>query len=328
MMAWLEITDRKDVGVNLKAPALGKGDVPHWSYDLVRQIPIGDVVFHYDTRHGAIVGSSVIVGQPWQDDIVWAARGTASRQAGIAPHVQLGWYRALQGFSSVEPPLTRDDVFARWKEVDAVRAALPSDAAKRFPFILYGGREVRAFQAYLTAFPDGLLNRFPRLRRDTGQGQAGQPALRRQAYREADEEGSVAARHPFAVDPIAVERSTRAHARIQNSLARFVTERGATPVSPLLHEPDFDVGWEHAGVFFVAEVKSLTKDNEEQQLRLGLGQVLRYRQSLAKIRATAIKAILAVEREPRDPAWELLCQELDVLLICPPFKALVPLLAV
>lgn len=324
-MAWLEITDRKDIGVNLKAPVLGKGDVPHWSYDLVRQIPVGDVVFHYDTRQGAIVGSSVIVGEPWQDDIVWAARGTASRQAGIEPHVQPGWYRALQGFAFVEPPLTRDDVFARWQEVETVRATLPNDAAKRFPFVLYGGREVRAFQAYLTAFPDGLLSLFPRLRRD---GDRAQAALRRRAYREADEEGSVAAKQPFAVDPVAVERATRAHSRIQNGLARFVADRGASPVSPLPDEPDFDVGWDHAGVFFVAEVKSLTRDNEEQQLRLGLGQVLRYRQSLAKTKAIATKAILAVEHAPRDPGWEQLCQELDVLLIWPPFKVLAPLLVV
>ena len=36
----------------------------------------------------------------------------------------------------------------------------------------------------------------------------------------------------------------------------------------------FDIAWEDEGTVFVAEVKSLTTENEEKQLRSGLGQVL------------------------------------------------------
>jgi hypothetical protein len=45
--------------------------------------------------------------------------------------------------------------------------------------------------------------------------------------------------------------------------------------------PSFDLGWVHDDCLFVAEVKSVTPANEERQLRLGLGQLLRYRWMLS-----------------------------------------------
>jgi len=66
----------------------------------------------------------------------------------------------------------------------------------------------------------------------------------------------------------------------------------------------------------VAEVKSITAENEEQQLRLGLGQVLRYRQRLAALGHDRVVAVLVPERQPRDPSWHELCQDLGVVLLC------------
>jgi hypothetical protein len=66
----------------------------------------------------------------------------------------------------------------------------------------------------------------------------------------------------------------------------------------------------------VAEVKSITAENEEQQLRLGLGQVLRYRQRLAALGHDRVVAVLVPERQPRDPSWRELCQDLGVVLLC------------
>ena len=43
---------------------------------------------------------------------------------------------------------------------------------------------------------------------------------------------------------------------------------------PLLPEPNFDLAWQRDETVFVAVVKSTTASNEEEQLRLGLGQVL------------------------------------------------------
>ena len=66
---------------------------------------------------------------------------------------------------------------------------------------------------------------------------------------------------------------------------------------------------------FVAEVKSITAGNEEHQLRLGLGQVLRYRQRLAALGHARVVAVLVPERQPRDPSWRELCQHLGVVLL-------------
>ena len=66
---------------------------------------------------------------------------------------------------------------------------------------------------------------------------------------------------------------------------------------------------------FVAEVKSITDDNEEEQLRLGLGQVLRYRHRLERLGHNRVVAVLVPERAPRDASWADLCRELQVALI-------------
>ena len=59
----------------------------------------------------------------------------------------------------------------------------------------------------------------------------------------------------------------------------------------------------------MAEVKSTTQSNEEKQLRLGLGQVLRYRQLLAG-GSVDVRAVLAVKKTPSDPGWLGLCSDL------------------
>ena len=47
---WCEITDREDIGSDLKCPQIDdKGD-PYWSYSLINQVLPGDIVFHYSTR--------------------------------------------------------------------------------------------------------------------------------------------------------------------------------------------------------------------------------------------------------------------------------------
>jgi hypothetical protein len=82
-------------------------------------------------------------------------------------------------------------------------------------------------------------------------------------------------RQPFTVDPALVERGLKGHADTQNELARILREAGLDPRSRRPQEPNFDLAWDARGTVFVAEVKSITDQNEEEQLRLGLGQVLR-----------------------------------------------------
>jgi hypothetical protein len=116
------------------------------------------------------------------------------------------------------------------------------------------------------------------------------------------------------VDPAQVERALRGHARTQNALAAAVTRSGGAPLSPDWSAPSYDLAWHHQGRTYVAEVKSLTPTNEERQLRLGLGQVLRYRQIMRRLLEREVTAVLAVESQPSDTAWAELCAALDVVL--------------
>jgi hypothetical protein len=118
------------------------------------------------------------------------------------------------------------------------------------------------------------------------------------------------------VDSDAIDRGTRGHATTQNRLAEHLSLRGLDPKSPSIAEPPYDLAWELDGSIFVAEIKSLTRQNEERQLRLALGQVLRYAQQLA-YKGKPIRKLIAVEREPTDATWVRLCDDYDVRPVWP-----------
>jgi hypothetical protein len=136
------------------------------------------------------------------------------------------------------------------------------------------------------------------------------------AYVYADESANVAEHDPFATDPDVIERGTRSHARLQNQLATELTSAGLAPLSPGAGEPPYDLAWRVGAELHVAEVKSTTESNEEHQLRLGLGQLLRYRHALSAEGMT-VRATLYVERKPADPAWSQLCRSLGITLRWP-----------
>jgi len=136
-------------------------------------------------------------------------------------------------------------------------------------------------------------------------------------YRDVSEAGKRAAPEPFTVDPDLIDRGTRGHARTLNELAAYLRTLGVEPLEPAPGDPLFDLGWIHEGATHVAEIKSLSRDNQERQLRLGLGQVLRYRHLLGQ-RIEHVVAVLVTELEPSDLNWNELCGSLDVKLVQPP----------
>jgi hypothetical protein len=136
------------------------------------------------------------------------------------------------------------------------------------------------------------------------------------AYRQVPATELSRSRDPFSVDPALVERGLRGHTDTQNELASVLSNAGIEPRRGLLPGPNFDLAWQKDGTVFVAEVKSITAGNEEHQLRVGLGQVLRYRQRLSALGHDRVVAVLVPERQPRDPSWRELCQDLGVVLLC------------
>ena len=67
----------------------------------------------------------------------------------------------------------------------------------------------------------------------------------------------------------------------------------------------------------VAEVKSLTLDNEERQLRLAIGQVVRYRHRISVGNERDVQALIGVERPPSDATWLDLCNEQGIIFAWP-----------
>ena len=118
------------------------------------------------------------------------------------------------------------------------------------------------------------------------------------------------------MDPDKVDRGKQAHADTQDALAAHLRSCGIEPRSSEGDEPEYDLAWQHDGVVYVAEIKSTTPENEEKQLRLGLGQVLRYRHQLGG-GAHQVVAVLVPERDPTDDSWSELCQSLGVVLVWP-----------
>ena len=110
---------------------------------------------------------------------------------------------------------------------------------------------------------------------------------------------------------LALERAVRSHAQIQNAIAEAASVVGLTPWSPALGGPAFDVALSHDdGRLFVIEVKSATIENIEFQLRVGLGQVLRYAHKL-RTDGRILLPVIALELEP-DKGWADLLHELGV----------------
>lgn len=135
-------------------------------------------------------------------------------------------------------------------------------------------------------------------------------------YKPANEDFSASVRDMIHTNPELVNRANRSHARLQNMLERHLRARGWVPRSYNEREPNFDIAWMQGTRVYVAEVKSLTKENEEMQLRLGLSQVLMYRHRLSDTHHDVI-AVLFVEREPTFDRWSTLCRELGVQLTWP-----------
>ena len=82
---WLELTDRDDLGADLRAPQSNESGDPDWHYLIIKETKPGDVVFHYHKARDAIVAVSVVAGTWKSQALTWGARGTFARAKGVQP---------------------------------------------------------------------------------------------------------------------------------------------------------------------------------------------------------------------------------------------------
>lgn len=319
---WLEITDRRDVGVDLHCPQRGSDGKRSSGFSLIWWVNPGDIVFHYSLKQEAITSWSRAAGPVAEAPTIWRPHRSASRRRILEPVPQPGWWLDLDGPFPLEHPLTMAELTEHQGQIRGVLQELESrhSGSLYFPFFWWRAQQLRPMQYYLNKLPAELVQIFPQLIAaltppPSIPQQNGPAMVLGTDYRDAQVSTSLDGRQPFTVDPAIVERGLRGHADTQNELAQVLREAGLTPRSRLPSEPNFDLAWEANGTVFVAEIKSITDDNEEEQLRLGLGQVLRYRQRLAKIGHKRVLAVLVPERTPRDTSWWSLCEELRVVLL-------------
>ena len=122
---------------------------------------------------------------------------------------------------------------------------------------------------------------------------------------------------PRSKDPDSAGRGLAAHGRTQNYLANVIREIGWLARSPVALEPQYDVAWLANDMLYVCEVKSLTPENEERQLRMATGQIIRYRQQLTAKGHEPCFAVICTERQPADTSWDELCEKEGIILIWP-----------
>ncbi|MFJ4412238.1 hypothetical protein [Streptomyces sp. NPDC088910] len=116
----------------------------------------------------------------------------------------------------------------------------------------------------------------------------------------------------LAIDLSALDAGTAAHEATIRALAVHLDRRGVRLLGPAPRAPLFDAGWVEGEQIFIAEVKSLGATGEDQQIRLGLGQILDYAYQLAG--ADPVVPVLVLERSPSSNRWAGLTTTLGVRL--------------
>ena len=118
-----------------------------------------------------------------------------------------------------------------------------------------------------------------------------------------------------------LDRGTAAH---QRTLAMLVSHLSPTRAMALM-TPRVDIAWlsrAEPGLLYVAEVKSLTGRRQDQQIRLGIGQVLDYAQALRERSpdgVTEIRPMLVLERRPDEHVrWCSVASSADIVLTWAP----------
>jgi hypothetical protein len=86
--------------------------------------------------------------------------------------------------------------------------------------------------------------------------------------------------------------------------------------SPQGAEPRYDLAWARGQTIWVAEVKSISSQSEERQLRTAIGQVLRYRQKLTAS-GHDVQPVIVTSRPPADGTWDELCGWEGIILTWP-----------
>jgi hypothetical protein len=163
---WMEITNREDIGADLKCPQFDETGKPQPSYDLIRAIWPGDIVFHYSTKSKAIVGAAIAGGPIEQRSIIWISHRVIGKPKNRERILRPGWWLPLYGFALANEPLKlakiQDPEEESWVRgwIDQKRKSVSGPVAA--PFQRYK-HKLRAAQGYLSKMPADFVRRWTAL---------------------------------------------------------------------------------------------------------------------------------------------------------------------
>jgi hypothetical protein len=124
---------------------------------------------------------------------------------------------------------------------------------------------------------------------------------------------------PLALDLSRLDQGTAAHEATLRLLVQHLASQGVEVRGPARRAPLFDAGWSRGPVVHIAEVKSLSGAREDQQLRLGMGQVLDYTHQIEQLRTFGdVRPALVLEKKPTDDRWHTLFSSRGILLTWAP----------
>ncbi len=165
---WMEITNREDLGANVRALQRDGSGRENWSYTLVTALRPGDIVLHWHKerdRTPGIVGYSRAAEGPFDDALVWNARGSYGQSRAPIDEPQPAWRYDLTGYTPLPAPVDQ----AAFQRAEAALQEIKRNLEAThpgplyFPFAFFASRPLRAMQAYLVKFPAAILDAVPEL---------------------------------------------------------------------------------------------------------------------------------------------------------------------
>lgn len=117
----------------------------------------------------------------------------------------------------------------------------------------------------------------------------------------------------LAVDLSHLDAGTAAHEATAQGLRAHLALHGMEARGPARGAPLFDLGWVSNGVTHIAEVKSLTGASEDQQIRLGFGQLLDYCHQLRSV-GSELQPVLVLQHRPASERWLGLAESEGIVL--------------
>ena len=309
---WCEVTDRTDIGSDLKCPQRDEGGRAYWSYSLISAIRPGEVVFHYSTRSKAFVGASV-AGAPLEErPIVWAPHGTVGRAKREARLAQPGWRLPLYAYRESPRPRTLkslvDSPEREWVRDWIADKEEATKARLALPFQRYQDG-LRGAQAYLTKMPADFVARWPEL---TNLANAVEPFRDQLAQLPAFEKPSLPFNpkndRPYLVAIQATQQvRTRLHERIVRLTGEWLQSQGAEVTTP--HPRDLLVS---GPISAILEVKTTGARNPLFAIREAVGQLIEYRHFLGPEDALIG---LVLDSAPQDYQVKYVEETLGMLLL-------------